>query len=86
MELLVNMSHYQGDDAEYMADEYEMDDVDDDIDEEFRAREMGSDSDIDEYEYGVCHMFNPYFCTIGSVAYRMEFIHFFLLFWCRTIR
>ncbi|KAL9365941.1 hypothetical protein Peur_037140 [Populus x canadensis] len=45
------MSHYQGDDAEYMADEYEMEDVDDDMDEEFRAREMGSDSDVDEYDY-----------------------------------
>ncbi|KAJ6894948.1 hypothetical protein NC652_028629 [Populus alba x Populus x berolinensis] len=45
------MSHYQGDDAEYMEDEYEMEDVDDDMDEEFRAREMGSDSDIDEYDY-----------------------------------
>ncbi|KAB5521983.1 hypothetical protein DKX38_026302 [Salix brachista] len=45
------MSHYQGDDAEYMADEYEMEDVDDDMDEEFRATEMGSDSDADEYDY-----------------------------------
>ncbi|BBH04468.1 Transducin/WD40 repeat-like superfamily protein, partial [Prunus dulcis] len=42
------MSHYAG----YVEDEYEMEDVDDDMDDEFRGREMGgSDSDVDEYEY-----------------------------------
>ncbi|KAL7217318.1 hypothetical protein ACSBR1_029091 [Camellia fascicularis] len=46
------MSHQQAEEAEYMADEYEMEDVDDDMDEEFRGREMGgSDSDVDEYDY-----------------------------------
>ncbi|XP_057474694.1 uncharacterized WD repeat-containing protein C2A9.03-like [Actinidia eriantha] len=46
------MSNQQGDDAEYMADEYEMEDVDDDMDEEFVGREMGgSDSDVDEYDH-----------------------------------
>ncbi|XWS09566.1 hypothetical protein CRYUN_Cryun39dG0001200 [Craigia yunnanensis] len=46
------MSHYQEDDAEYMADEYDMEDIDDDMDEEFRGRDMsGSDSDVDEYDY-----------------------------------
>ncbi|KAK6934690.1 WD40 repeat [Dillenia turbinata] len=46
------MSHYQADDADHMEDDYEMEDVDDDIDEEFRAREMaGSDSDVDEYDH-----------------------------------
>ena len=50
-----NMSQYQGDDAEYMADEYEMEDVDDDMDDEFRGREMGgSESDVEEYEHSVC--------------------------------
>lgn len=50
-----SMSHYQEDDAEYMADEYEMEDIDDDMDEEFRGRDMsGSDSDVDEYDYLVC--------------------------------
>ncbi|CAI9088112.1 OLC1v1022357C2 [Oldenlandia corymbosa var. corymbosa] len=44
------MSHHQ-EDAEYMADEYEMDDVDDDMDDELRVREGGSDSDVDEYDY-----------------------------------
>lgn len=49
------MSHYHGDDAEYMADEYEMEDVDDDMDEEFLSRDMAaSDSDVDEYDYSVC--------------------------------
>lgn len=52
-----NMSYYQRDDAEYMADEYEMGDVHDDMEEEFHAREMGSDSDIDEYDYMVSDMF-----------------------------
>ncbi|KAK8644041.1 hypothetical protein V6N13_013314 [Hibiscus sabdariffa] len=46
-----NMSYYQDDDAEYMADEYDMEDIDD-MDEEFRGRDMsGSDSDVDEYDY-----------------------------------
>ncbi|KAB1214993.1 putative WD repeat-containing protein C2A9.03 [Morella rubra] len=46
-----NMSEYQGDDAEYMADEYEMEDVDEEMDDEFRGREMaGSESDVDEYD------------------------------------
>ncbi|KAM3355659.1 putative WD repeat-containing protein C2A9.03 [Capsicum galapagoense] len=46
------MSHQPGDDAEYMADEYEMEDVDDDMDDEFHGRDMGgSDSDVDEYDY-----------------------------------
>lgn len=49
------MSHHQVDDAEYMADKYEMEDMDDDMDEEFRGREMGGlDSDVDEYDYLVC--------------------------------
>ncbi|XP_031116298.1 uncharacterized WD repeat-containing protein C2A9.03-like [Ipomoea triloba] len=42
----------QGDDADYMADEYEMEDVDDDMEDEFHGREMGgSDSDVDEFDY-----------------------------------
>ncbi|KAK4343947.1 hypothetical protein RND71_037041 [Anisodus tanguticus] len=46
------MSHQPGDDAEYMADEYEMEDIDDDMDDEFHSRDMGgSDSDVDEYDY-----------------------------------
>ncbi|KAH9804555.1 WD REPEATS REGION domain-containing protein [Citrus sinensis] len=46
------MSHHHADDAEYMADEYDMEDIDDDMDEEFRGRDMGgSDSDVDEYDY-----------------------------------
>lgn len=49
------MSHQPGDDAEYMADEYEMEDIDDDMDDEFHGRDMGgSDSDVDEYDYMVC--------------------------------
>ncbi|GMH14478.1 hypothetical protein Nepgr_016319 [Nepenthes gracilis] len=46
------MSHQQGDDAEHMADEYEMEDVDDDMNEDFMDRELGgSDSEVDEYGY-----------------------------------
>lgn len=49
------MSENQGDDAEYMAEEYEMEDVDDEMDDEFRGREMGgSESDVDEYDLSVC--------------------------------
>ena len=52
------MSHYQEDDAEYMADEYDMEDIDDDMVEEFLGRDMsGSDSDVDEYDDSVCFMF-----------------------------
>ncbi|KAL5972313.1 hypothetical protein ACLOJK_041566 [Asimina triloba] len=41
----------QGDEIDYMADDYEMADVDDDIDEEFHGRGMGdSESDDDEYD------------------------------------
>ncbi|XP_022945249.1 uncharacterized WD repeat-containing protein C2A9.03-like [Cucurbita moschata] len=44
------MSHYHGDDTDYMADEYEMEDIDDDMDDEYHGREMeGSDSDADEF-------------------------------------
>ncbi|KAK2971945.1 hypothetical protein RJ640_004965, partial [Escallonia rubra] len=49
---LHTMSHHQVDDANYMADEYDMEDVDDDMDDEFRGRDVGgSDTDVDEYEY-----------------------------------
>ncbi|KVH99210.1 protein of unknown function DUF2415 [Cynara cardunculus var. scolymus] len=44
------MSHHQEDD-EYVADEYEMEDVDDNMDDEFHVRDIGSDSDVDEYDY-----------------------------------
>ncbi|PSS14253.1 WD40 repeat protein [Actinidia chinensis var. chinensis] len=61
------MSNQQGDDAEYMADEYEMEDVDDDMDEEFVGREMGgSDSDVDEYD----HMNNRMADTSAAQARR----------------
>ncbi|KAL6203619.1 hypothetical protein ACLB2K_027319 [Fragaria x ananassa] len=43
-----NMSHYAG----YVEDEYEMEDVDDDMDDEFRGRDLaGSESDVDEFDY-----------------------------------
>lgn len=48
------MSHRQGGDAEYFADEYEMEDVEDeiDIDGESINREGGdAESDVDEYDY-----------------------------------
>ncbi|GFS36129.1 transducin/WD40 repeat-like superfamily protein [Actinidia rufa] len=61
------MSNQQGDDAEYVADEYEMEDVDDDMDEEFVGREMGgSDSDVDEYD----HMNNRMADTSAAQARR----------------
>ncbi|KAJ9567702.1 hypothetical protein OSB04_003668 [Centaurea solstitialis] len=45
------MSHHHQEDDEYAADEYEMEDVDDNIDDEFHVRDIGSDSDVDEYDY-----------------------------------
>lgn len=66
------MSHYQEDYAEYMADEYDMEDIDDDMDEEFRGRYMsGSDSDLDEYDYMVRFIF--YKIHIG-ISYTTQFI------------
>ncbi|XP_076901806.1 putative WD repeat-containing protein C2A9.03 [Bidens hawaiensis] len=44
------MSRYQEDD-EYVADEYEMEDIDDNMDYEINGRDIGSDSDGDEYDY-----------------------------------
>lgn len=43
------MSHYRAEDIDRMADDYEMNDMDDDMDEEFRGRGM-EDSDSDEEE------------------------------------
>ncbi|KAK1311295.1 hypothetical protein QJS10_CPA08g01915 [Acorus calamus] len=48
------MSQYQEDEADYMADDYEMADMEDDLNEEFHGREMG-DSDSEEDEYGHAH-------------------------------
>lgn len=48
------MSHQQGNEAEEMEEEYEMEDADDDMDDEFHVRDAGgSDSDMEEYEYMV---------------------------------
>lgn len=54
------MSNQQGNEAEEMEEEYEMEDADDDMDDEFHAGDAGgSDSDMDEYEYLV----RSYFLT-----------------------
>lgn len=54
------MSHYHGDDTDYMADEYEMEDIDDDMDDEYHDREVeGSDSDADEFN-SVCDILINY--------------------------
>lgn len=46
------MSHHLEDDAEYMADEYEVEDMDDNMDDEFHGRDTGgSDSEVDEYDH-----------------------------------
>lgn len=51
------MSHHQEGDAEYMADEFEMEDVEDDMDDVSINREKGGEeSDIDEYDYSVCRV------------------------------
>lgn len=53
------MSHQQEDDADYMANEYEMEAIDDDMDDEFHGRDIdASDSDADEYDYMVCELIN----------------------------
>ncbi|XP_010534826.1 PREDICTED: uncharacterized WD repeat-containing protein C2A9.03-like [Tarenaya hassleriana] len=46
------MSEFQAEDNEYMEDvDDDMEDIDDDMDEEFRGDDMGSDSDVDEYDF-----------------------------------
>lgn len=51
------MSHHQGGDAEYLADEYEMEDIEDDMDGESIDRERGDvESDVDEFDYSVSSM------------------------------
>ena len=79
------MSHHQGDDADYMADEYEMEDVDDDMDDEFRGRDIGgSDSDVDEYDYMVCHMLtsSSYLLKLILINVQCHFIFCRLLNVC----
>lgn len=72
------MSYDQVEDAEYMADEYEMEDVDD-MDEEFHGREMGgSDSEVDEHDYLVCD-FTWYNCTLVFHCYTVDNCKFYLL-------
>ena len=62
------MSRRQGDDAEYMADEYEMEDVEDDMDDESINRERGAiESDVDDYDYSVCNM-------LFLLAYILQFL------------
>uniref|UniRef100_A0A803NAS8 Transducin/WD40 repeat-like superfamily protein n=1 Tax=Chenopodium quinoa TaxID=63459 RepID=A0A803NAS8_CHEQI len=61
------MSHLHIDDADYMAEEYEIEDFDDDMDEDFRDREMGgSDSEIEEYDF----MENKFADTSSAQARR----------------
>jgi hypothetical protein len=58
------MSHRQGSDAEYFADEYEMDDVEDDIEidgESINREAVDVDSDVDEYDYSVRKIFLMFF-------------------------
>ncbi|PIA58267.1 hypothetical protein AQUCO_00500298v1 [Aquilegia coerulea] len=46
------MAQYEVENVDYMADDYEMADVDDDMDEEFHGRGMGdSESEDDEYDH-----------------------------------
>ncbi|KAK1406913.1 hypothetical protein QVD17_38522 [Tagetes erecta] len=54
------MSHYPED------DEYEMEDIDDSMDYEFRGGDIGSDSDVDEYD----HMRNKMQDTCAAQARR----------------
>ena len=49
------MFRYQGDDVDEMAEDYEMGDVEDDMDEDFQGRGWwDSDSDDEEYGQFVC--------------------------------
>lgn len=51
------MEHELDDDAEYMADEHEVEDVDSNMSDDLHGRDNGgSDSDVDEYDRMVCHL------------------------------
>lgn len=51
------MAHQQGEDADYMADEYDMEEGDDDMVEEFHIRDLDdSESDVEDYDYLVSHL------------------------------
>lgn len=62
------MSNIRVDDSDHMADEYEMEDIDDGMEEDFRDREMGgSDSEVDdEYDF----MDNKFADTSSAQARR----------------
>ena len=61
------MSHYRAEDIDRMADDYEMNDMDDDMDDEFRGRGMeDSDSDEEENAQSVCHSFWHPFLFLAS--------------------
>lgn len=63
------MSHQQGNDADEMEEEYDMEYADDDMDDEFLGRyAAGSDSDMDEYEYMVCSYLIHANITLCSIS------------------
>jgi hypothetical protein len=70
------MSHRQGSDAEYFADEYEMDDVEDDIEidgESINREAVDVDSDVDEYDYSVRKMsFLMFFTFLLCYEYGVQ--------------
>lgn len=81
------MSRYQAEGAEYMADEYEMEDVDDDMDDELRGRDNGgSDSDVDEYDAMVLKTYIFSFVCIIKMIFSFllftdnEFTHCFICY------
>lgn len=62
------MSRHQGGNAEDMADEFEMEDVEDDMDDESIDRERGGvESDIDDYDHSVCKV----------LLYILQFVLFY---------
>lgn len=61
-----------------MEEEYDMEDADDDMENEFHERDAGgSDSDMDEYEYMVCSLLllaNQYF---SRATHENQFIAYY---------
>lgn len=77
-----NMSRYQGDEEEiyYVADDYELAEVDDDT--YFQARFMGdSESDEDDYDHLVCELHTSVFYALWHL-HEAEHLHSRFMYIC----
>lgn len=89
--VLESMSQYQRDNADEMADDYEMGDAEEDMDEEYHGRGMGySDSDDEEYGESVRFFLQlAFFYGLICPFLFDSFLHFIetkIVIICRSVR